>query len=56
MKKKVLLIKLSALGDVIFNIPLANALKKAGILTPVLFELQLEPTLVLSSGYGTMWF
>ena len=30
MKKKVLLIKLSSLGDVIFNIPLANALKDAG--------------------------
>ena len=30
MKKKVLLIKLSAMGDVIFNIPLANALKAAG--------------------------
>jgi ADP-heptose:LPS heptosyltransferase len=29
-KKKVLLIKLSSLGDVIFNIPLANALKFAG--------------------------
>ena len=29
-KKKVLLIKLSSLGDVIFNIPLANALKDAG--------------------------
>ena len=29
-KKKVLLIRLSALGDVIFNIPLANALKDAG--------------------------
>lgn len=28
--KKVLLIKLSSLGDVIFNIPLANALKDAG--------------------------
>lgn len=28
--KKVLLIKLSSLGDVIFNIPLANALKNAG--------------------------
>ena len=28
--KKVLLIKLSSLGDVIFNIPLANALKEAG--------------------------
>ena len=28
-KKKVLLIKLSSLGDVIFNIPLANSLKKA---------------------------
>ena len=30
MQKKVLLIKLSSLGDVIFNIPLANALKKSG--------------------------
>ncbi|MBP3820024.1 glycosyltransferase family 9 protein [bacterium] len=30
MKKKVLLIKLSSLGDVIFNVPLANALKDAG--------------------------
>ena len=29
-KKKVLLIKLSSLGDIIFNIPLANSLKKAG--------------------------
>ena len=29
-KKKILLIKLSSLGDVIFNIPLANALKDAG--------------------------
>lgn len=29
-KQKVLLIKLSSLGDVIFNIPLANALKNAG--------------------------
>ena len=29
-KKKLLLIKLSSLGDVIFNIPLANALKDAG--------------------------
>ncbi len=29
-KKKVLLVKLSSLGDVIFNIPLANALKDAG--------------------------
>ena len=29
-KPKVLLIKLSSLGDVIFNIPLANALKDAG--------------------------
>ena len=29
-KKKVLLIKLSSLGDVIFNIPFANALKSAG--------------------------
>ncbi len=29
-KQKVLLIKLSSLGDVIFNIPLANALKGAG--------------------------
>ncbi|MBD5401455.1 glycosyltransferase family 9 protein [bacterium] len=29
-KKKLLLIKLSSLGDVIFNIPLANALKNAG--------------------------
>lgn len=29
-KKKVLLIKLSSLGDVIFNIPLANTLKDAG--------------------------
>ena len=29
-KKKVLLIKLSSLGDVVFNIPLANALKDAG--------------------------
>ena len=29
-KKKVLLIKLSSLGDVIFNVPLANALKDAG--------------------------
>lgn len=28
--KKILLIKLSSLGDVIFNIPLANALKDAG--------------------------
>ena len=28
--KKVLLIKLSSLGDIIFNIPLANALKSAG--------------------------
>ena len=28
--KKVLLIKLSSLGDVIFNVPLANALKDAG--------------------------
>lgn len=28
--KKVLLIKLSSLGDVVFNIPLANTLKKAG--------------------------
>lgn len=30
MKKKALLIKLSSLGDVIFNVPLANALKDAG--------------------------
>lgn len=30
MDKKVLLIRLSALGDVIFNIPLANILKKNG--------------------------
>ena len=30
MKNKVLLIKLSSLGDVIFNIPLASALKDAG--------------------------
>lgn len=30
MKKKALLIKLSSLGDVIFNIPLAHALKDAG--------------------------
>lgn len=29
-KQKILLIKLSSLGDVIFNIPLANALKEAG--------------------------
>ena len=29
-KKKLLLIKLSSLGDVIFNIPLANALRDAG--------------------------
>lgn len=29
-KQKVLLIKLSSLGDVIFNVPLANALKDAG--------------------------
>ncbi len=29
-KKKILLIKLSSLGDVIFNVPLANALKDAG--------------------------
>lgn len=29
-KKKILLIKLSSLGDVIFNIPLANALKSGG--------------------------
>ena len=29
-KQKVLLIKLSSLGDVIFNIPLANALRNAG--------------------------
>ena len=29
-KKKVLLIKLSSLGDVIFNVPLANALKDVG--------------------------
>lgn len=29
-KQKLLLIKLSSLGDVIFNIPLANALKNAG--------------------------
>ena len=29
-KQKALLIKLSSLGDVIFNIPLANALKDAG--------------------------
>ena len=29
-RKKALLIKLSSLGDVIFNIPLSNALKKAG--------------------------
>ena len=29
-KKKALLIKLSSLGDVVFNIPLANALKDAG--------------------------
>ncbi len=29
-KPKALLIKLSSLGDVVFNIPLANALKKAG--------------------------
>ena len=29
-KKKALLIKLSSLGDVIFNIPLANALQKSG--------------------------
>jgi ADP-heptose:LPS heptosyltransferase len=29
-KRKILLIKLSSLGDVIFNIPLANALKDAG--------------------------
>ena len=28
--KKILIVRLSALGDVIFNIPLANALKKAG--------------------------
>lgn len=30
MKKKALLIKLSSLGDVIFNVPLANVLKDAG--------------------------
>ncbi len=30
MKKKALLIKLSSLGDVIFNVPLAHALKDAG--------------------------
>lgn len=30
IKGKILLIKLSSLGDVIFNIPLANSLKKAG--------------------------
>lgn len=29
-KKKLLLIKLSSLGDVIFNVPLANTLKEAG--------------------------
>ena len=29
-QKKALLIKLSSLGDVIFNVPLANALKDAG--------------------------
>lgn len=29
-KKKILLIRLSSLGDVVFNIPLANALKGAG--------------------------
>lgn len=29
-KKKLLLIKLSSLGDVVFNIPLANALKESG--------------------------
>ena len=29
-KKKALLIRLSALGDVIFNLPLANILKKNG--------------------------
>ncbi|MBR6126150.1 glycosyltransferase family 9 protein, partial [bacterium] len=29
-KKKALLIKLSSLGDIIFNIPLANALQKSG--------------------------
>ena len=28
--KKILLIRLSALGDVVFNIPLANLLKKNG--------------------------
>ena len=28
--KKILIVRLSALGDVIFNIPLANALKRAG--------------------------
>ena len=28
--KKILIVRLSALGDVVFNIPLANALKKAG--------------------------
>ena len=37
-KKKILLIKLSSLGDVIFNIPLANALKDAG------YEVFMEPT------------
>lgn len=29
-KKKVLIVKLSSLGDVIFNIPLANVLKDNG--------------------------
>ena len=29
-KKKALVIRLSSLGDVVFNIPLANALKDAG--------------------------
>lgn len=29
-KKKVLIVRLSSMGDVIFNLPLANALKKAG--------------------------
>ena len=31
-KKKLLLVRLSALGDVVFNIPLANILKKNGFI------------------------
>ena len=44
-KKKVLIIKLTSLGDVIFNIPLANSLKDAG------YE---ESWLVSSKGYDVV--